>query len=168
MGGLLIRSEVRRAMFQPVVALQQPVTRKKVIYGPAVHLHLRIYGPQQPGSIHLSEYCWVTDSGLDSGFGLQVVFHATWVVELFMLMTPPPHVWRHLRLFSLMLLYYNSWPIILGPHLACLCVFVVQVKRSFGLCSLQLTYFDEENEEVTDCFVVSLIWLFRLFTECCE
>lgn len=51
--------------------------------------------PQQPGSIHLSEYCWVTDTGLDlnwcftderdrGGFGLQVVFHATWVVELFM------------------------------------------------------------------------------------
>lgn len=26
----------------------------------------------------------------------------------------------------------------------------VQVKRSFGLCSLQLTYLDEENEEVRD------------------
>lgn len=27
-------------------------------------------------------------------------------------------------------------------------VCALQVKRSFGLCSLQLTYFDEENEEV--------------------
>lgn len=26
--------------------------------------------------------------------------------------------------------------------------FPFQVKRSFGLCNLQLTYFDEENEEV--------------------
>lgn len=54
---------------------------------------------------------------------------------------------------------------ILCPHQACLCVFVVQVKRSFGLCSLQLTYFDEENEEVRDCFVVSLIWLFWLLLD---
>lgn len=29
---------------------------------------------------------------------------------------------------------------------------LLQVKRSFGLCSLQLTYFDEENEEVRDLF----------------
>ncbi|GAA6095742.1 next to BRCA1 gene 1 protein isoform X1, partial [Tachysurus ichikawai] len=28
-------------------------------------------------------------------------------------------------------------------------IFPLQVKRSFGLCSLQLTYFDEENEEVS-------------------
>lgn len=30
------------------------------------------------------------------------------------------------------------------------CVFGLQVKRSFGLCSLQLTYLDEENEEVRE------------------
>lgn len=29
-------------------------------------------------------------------------------------------------------------------------LFGLQVKRSFGLSSLQLTYFDEENEEVRD------------------
>lgn len=34
-----------------------------------------------------------------------------------------------------------------GIHEIPVCVYV-QVKRSFGLCSLQLTYFDEENEEV--------------------
>ena len=38
-------------------------------------------------------------------------------------------------------------------HVCILCVkdmfcFSPQVKRSFGLCHLQVTYFDEENEEV--------------------
>lgn len=42
-----------------------------------------------------------------------------------------------------------------------LCVFCVQVKRSYGLCSLQLTYFDEENEEVRDSCLSSL-WSYLL------
>ena len=29
------------------------------------------------------------------------------------------------------------------------CILSLQVKRSFGLCNLQVTYFDEENEEVS-------------------
>lgn len=36
---------------------------------------------------------------------------------------------------------------------------LLQVKRSFGLCSLQLTYFDEENEEVRDFFFKHLLYL---------
>lgn len=47
--------EIRRAMFQSVVALQQPVTRKKVIHRSAVHLHLWIYGP----STTAQEYSFV-------------------------------------------------------------------------------------------------------------
>ncbi|XP_045886491.1 next to BRCA1 gene 1 protein [Micropterus dolomieu] len=49
---------------------------------------------------------------------------------------PPTHTHKHLSH-------------ILSPILCPFCVSCVQVKRSFGLCSLQLTYFDEENEEVS-------------------
>lgn len=89
---------------------------------------------KQPGIIHLSEYCWVTDVVLhlsccftnerDGGdFGLQVVFHTPRVVELFLLHwcwnNVLSRVWSHLRLFGLMLLTYN--PLFSSGLSVCVC-----------------------------------------------